>query len=180
MNKTLKYALFSIPVLVGGYLIYKQLRKPKSKATNTNVTLEDIKPPVTNPVTTNNTNETIYGKPCDFPLKKGVGSNSHPCDWVKNLQWALNRVPEGDATTQGCFTQCNLKPLVEDGVFGPNTEALLKDTMAWTTIDNIEELDKVFNAAGVDTSQPEEEWHTPMLPPTPAPAPCNPLYEICL
>lgn len=177
MNKTLKYALFSIPVLVGGYLIYRQLRKPKSKAMNPSVTPEDVKPPVINPETTNNSNEAVYGKPCDFPLKKGVGSKSHPCDWVINLQWALNRVPEGDANTNGCYEKCNLKPLVEDGVFGPNTEALLKDTMGWTTIDSIDSLNVVFEAAGVDTSQPEEEWHAPMAPPPPAP--CNPLYELC-
>ena len=49
MKKEVKIALYSIPVLIGAYLIYRQLRKPKpTPAPPKNTTTPPPTPPPTN------------------------------------------------------------------------------------------------------------------------------------
>jgi hypothetical protein len=77
MNKALKYTLISLPILVGGGIVYWQIRKyhvPAKKAipqTNLNTDTGGVVVPTNNG--------------CDFPLQKGVYNN--PC--VGQLQTAL-------------------------------------------------------------------------------------------
>lgn len=113
LTKIQKLGLFSIPVLVGIYLIYRQFKKPNPKGRIG----EYVPPPTPEPVVT--PSPAISN--CNYPLKKGINN----CDMVKYLQWSLNRIPytKYDSTTN----LVKYRPLVEDGDFGAKTEAVLSD-----------------------------------------------------
>ena len=111
MKKSVKIALYGIPVLIGIYLIYRQLRKKSPYV-----------PPFTpKPVVTPERTPTQVSSGCKFPLKKGV----YNCDLVEQLQWALNHIPSTyyEQTTN----LVKYRPLKEDGDFGEKTEAVLID-----------------------------------------------------
>ena len=108
MTKTTKIALFSVPIIIGAYLIYRQFSKPKAKSTTVpekKTTIADVQTQIQNPPPPK--------KGCSYPLKKGL----YNCDLVKQLQRALNSYPN-------YFVNY---PLVEDGDFGAKTEAALSD-----------------------------------------------------
>lgn len=170
MRKEVKIALYSIPVLIGAYLIYRQLRKPKPTPAPKNTTTPPNPPP---PNTATST--------CNYPLKKGM----YNCDKVESLQYALNNIPmasryamsigyEGvndnheplkngvpDYTDYnfivGCVKECASRPLVEDGDFGDKTEKLLLDTFGKKTIDNQAEMDTIWTWVVSDIERQEIE-----------------------
>jgi hypothetical protein len=113
LTKLQTAALVGVPILIGAYLIYKQLRKPKDIGAIGNY----VPPPTPEPVVT----PAPATSNCKYPLKKGVNN----CDMVKYLQWSLNRIPytQYDSTTN----LVRYRPLVEDGDFGAKTEAVLSD-----------------------------------------------------
>jgi len=110
-----KIALFSLPILVGIYLIYRQLKNNKSALRN-NIndkenSIEEVK---NTPKAIENPTEN-----CDYPLKKGL----YDCEMVRQLQKALNSYPNPIISRLG--TNKVLPPLVEDGDFGSKTEEFL-------------------------------------------------------
>lgn len=97
MTKKTKIALLSVPILFGIYLIFKQFAKSKT----------DVKD-----------NKVVSS--CTFPLTKGMPT----CDLVKQMQQAFNSM------SSSSFAEKNNQkylPLVEDGVFGSKTEAIIED-----------------------------------------------------
>jgi hypothetical protein len=113
-KKQKRLALYSIPIIIGLYLIYRQFKK--APASNLPAELKPIPP--SNPVTISNPVEND-----SFPLKQGsrdAGAPNNPVGNVVRLQRLLNQkgyIPSGSSTTEY---------LVEDGIFGPKTEAALK------------------------------------------------------
>jgi hypothetical protein len=114
-KKQKQIALYSIPILIGLYLIYRQFKKAKPSS----VLPAELKPiPPSNPVTATN--------PVDndsFPLKLGSrdkGAPYAPVGNVVRLQKLLNQkgyIEDGGSS---------IKYLVEDGIFGPKTETALR------------------------------------------------------
>jgi hypothetical protein len=108
-------ALYSIPILIGLYLIYRQFKKA-SPSQQLPPDLKPVEP--SNPKTNDNpvANDS-------FPLKQGSrdkGAPYAPVGNVVRLQKLLNQkgyIPDGGTS---------IKYLVEDGIFGPKTEAALK------------------------------------------------------
>jgi hypothetical protein len=103
-------ALYSIPILIGLYLIYRQFKKAKPSS----VLPAELKPiPPSNPVTATN--------PVDndsFPLKLGSRDKGAPYAPVGNVV-RLNQKGYIDGGS-------SIKYLVEDGIFGPKTETALR------------------------------------------------------
>lgn len=97
MNKKLKMSIiYGLPLLIGGYLIYRQFRKPKPTDL-----LDAQKPQIVS--------GALYDT-SDFPLAKGSKN-----DTVRSLQNLLNT----ELAKQGKLL------LVTDGIFGSKTEAAL-------------------------------------------------------
>jgi hypothetical protein len=114
-KKQKQIALYSIPILIGLYLIYRQFKKAAPVSSTLPIELKPIPP--SNPVTpTNPENDS-------FPLKQGSrdkGAPYAPVGNVVRLQKLLNQkgyIPDGGSS---------IKYLVEDGIFGPKTEAALR------------------------------------------------------
>jgi hypothetical protein len=144
MNKNTKYALIAVPILIGVYLIYKQL---KNGSSNQNAYVPPATPPpVVNPV---RTKEQVQAK-CAYPLKKGV----YNCDLVKKLQWSLNHIPSNQFSNPEVLSK--YRPLAEDGDFGPKTDAVLR---AWTDLDEVDEswMDVIFKSVVTDPIKFQEE-----------------------
>jgi hypothetical protein len=121
LTKLQTTALVGVPILVGAYLIYRQLRKPKSSG------ISDIPPPPNN----NNNNTVSNGNGgstpapvSTFPLRKGSKNAT-----VGTLQGLLN-------------TSDRVSPkLVVDNDFGSKTEAALNTVYNKSQIDNQADLD---------------------------------------
>lgn len=138
LTKKQKLGLFAIPVLIGIYLIYKQFSKGSS-AKGKYVPSPTPKPnPNVTPAPTT-TVHTSPSLPCDYPLRKGV----YNCGLVKQLQWALNRIPSTSYDTTSNLVK--YRPLTEDGDFGPKTEAVLKDFWGSADVANQSEMDIVLS-----------------------------------
>jgi len=118
-----KAAIIGVPLIIGGYLIYRQLRKPKPNG------ISDIPSPNqntsnTNTNNTNNTNTNSGGIASTFPLKKGSKNST-----VGTLQGLLN-------------TSNLIDPkLSVDKDFGSKTEAALIKVYNKKQIDNQADLD---------------------------------------
>lgn len=120
-----------IPVTLGLYFIYLQIKRGNTKKVSTN-TLEKLKEEVnTTPVSTASSNSSN----CSYPIKKGSGSSA-PCKVVSLLQSALNASPKKFPN----------KPLAVDGDFGSKTEAALQAVYNKSTIDNAADFDNLLNA----------------------------------
>lgn len=120
MTKTTKVALFSLPILVGLYLIYRQLR-PHTKTTPSVLKV--------NPIT--NTLQSISSEKCDYPLKKGV----YNCNKVAQLQSLLNAFEQNFPN----------KPLIVDGDFGTKTEQALQSVWGTKSIDTESQFDDLMH-----------------------------------
>ena len=123
MNKYLKYTLVALPILVGGYFIYKQL-KPKKESTPPPppppTPSGEPKPP-TSPVI------NVRTKNDDFPLKKGSKGAR-----VKELQgYILKKDPKA------------LPRFGADGDFGNETEGAMQVLFAKISVNNQAELDEI-------------------------------------
>ena len=112
MNKK-KMALYAVPIIIGVYLIYKQLIKPNA------TDKKDVNPIVVPNV---NIDEVVTS---DFPLKKGSKNST-----VNTLQSLLN-------TELG---KLNKTLLVVDGIFGNLTESALKLVTGKITVDTPQDL----------------------------------------
>lgn len=140
MTNLQKAALFGVPVLVGGYLIYRQFRKPKSAIG------KYIPPPTPMPIVTPNTNTNTI-KNCNFPLKKGV----YNCILVKQLQWALNHIPSTSYNSTNNLVK--YRPLDEDGDFGIKTETVLKDFWGSGIVEDQDEMDSLLSYVVEDPNE---------------------------
>jgi hypothetical protein len=112
MNKK-KMALYAIPIVIGVYLIYKQLIKPAA------TDKKDINPLV---IPNINVEEVVT---TDFPLKKGSKNST-----VNTLQALLNTE----------LFRLGKPLLVVDGIFGTKTEMALKDVTNKITVQTPQEL----------------------------------------
>ena len=173
MTKATKIALYGVPIAIGIYLIYRQLRKSKGASYT----------PYTPPVSTTTPPSLTGGsggsgstgglRSCGYPLKKG----DYDCAQVKYLQFILNNIPRMTTpNTIGCERECGLRPLKEDGDFGDKTERLLKDTFG---IDNISEsqlkdLEAEMVLDPVEFQRRENPFVSPPAPTTPTTTPTFP------
>jgi hypothetical protein len=128
MNNYLKYSLIALPILVGGFLIYKKLNPKKKEGTTPppppQPTIPTTKPEVKNPII-NVRNE--------FPLKKGSRGAK-----VKELQgYILKKDPKA------------LPKFGADGDFGNETEGAMQKLFPKYTflgkisVNNQAELDEI-------------------------------------
>lgn len=123
MNRYLKYTLVALPILIGGYFIYKQL-KPKKEST-----LPPPPPPTTGGETESPTSPVINVRTQndDFPLKKGSKGAK-----VKELQgYILKKDPKA------------LPRFGADGDFGNETESWLQFLFQKLSVKNQAELDEI-------------------------------------
>lgn len=112
-----KKLLYAVPILVGGYLIFKQFTK--AKATDK----MDVPPPPQQGSTAEIT---------EFPLKKGSRNDS-----VKTLQSVLNAE----------LSKLGKPLLIVDGIFGAKTEEALKLVTGRTSVDSATDLSKLSSEA---------------------------------
>jgi hypothetical protein len=112
MNKK-KMALYAIPIVIGVYLIYKQLSKPSANDK------KDINPLVVPNISVEEVVTT------DFPLKKGSKNST-----VNTLQALLNTE----------LLRLGKPLLIVDGIFGTKTETALKDITGKITVESPQDL----------------------------------------
>lgn len=110
-----KKLLYGLPIVLGGYLIYRQFSKGKRES-------QDVQPYITP--------TPSVSVPNDFPLRKGVKNKT-----VGTLQALLN-------TALKCK---NKTLLVADNDFGSKTENALKELTGKTTVNSASELDQIKN-----------------------------------
>lgn len=139
MNKGLKWALISLPILIGGFIVYKTLRPQKPKPS-------DI--PTPTPVPSGGgggytPSPTPSPKP-DFPI--GIGSRGAK---VKELQQAI--VDDG---------QANIVSLLgsnpTDGKFGTGTEKAVKALLGKTKVDSQADIDNIKKLKAQRISQQQQ------------------------
>jgi len=131
MQKKTKIALFSIPIIAGIYLIFKQFAKGKTSASD-----NYVKDAV----------QGVVSAKCNFPLKKGT----YNCDYVLQMQQAFNTMSDSSFAEHN-YT--SLRPLKEDGDFGSKTESVLKDFFGgalWTAEPQVskEDFDNILGFKG--------------------------------
>ena len=134
MKPWLKWTLIAAPILIGGIIVYKKLKKDdkpsiggKKSDTDVNKTTPAIEiktPPVPKPKESSG-----------FPLKKGSKGAK-----VKELQIYLLRI---DAKS--------LPKFGADGDFGSETESALKKIMGTTSVGTQAELDAIITKANTYT-----------------------------
>jgi len=128
MNKALKWTLIALPIVVGGIIVYRKLRKdevtpidsgtPETKPTDTT--------PKEKPKETTTTTSSV-----GFPIKKGSKGAK-----VKELQnLILRKDPKA------------LPRFGVDGDFGSETEGALKRLFSKTSVENQAELDAISKIA---------------------------------
>jgi hypothetical protein len=128
MNKALKWTLIALPIVVGGIIVYRKLRKdevtpidsgtPETKPTDTT--------PKEKPKETTTTTSSV-----GFPIKKGSKGAK-----VKELQnLILRKDPKA------------LPRFGADGDFGSETEGALKRLFSKTSVENQAELDAIRKVA---------------------------------
>jgi len=144
MKKATKIAIFGIPVLVGFYLIYLQLRRKKVSQPGS------YTPPPT-PMPNVSDSGTGNGSGCNYPLKK----NLYNCDKVELLQWALNHIPV--TKYKATSNLVKYRPLVEDGDFGPKTEAVLMDLTGYYIVNSQNDMDNILAMVVTDPIKFQEE-----------------------
>ena len=128
MNKGLKWALISLPILIGGFIVYKTLRPQKPK--------QDTPPPPS-PIPSGGGTPSGGGggytppPKADFPI--GLGSKGAK---VKELQQAI--VDDGQANIVSLL---GANPT--DGKFGTGTEKAVKALLGKTKIDSQADIDNI-------------------------------------
>jgi peptidoglycan hydrolase-like protein with peptidoglycan-binding domain len=133
MKKIDKRVWWSVPIILGIYLIFRQYSKNKTI---------DVIEPVIEPTTAKETTNSSYSS--SYPLKIGsrdAGSPLNPKGLVVELQKLIN--------TKGYIPYNKLAPftkLSEDGIFGSKTENAV---LFWTgskSIDDESDLQGLKNA----------------------------------
>lgn len=127
MNKALKWTLIALPILVGGFIVYKKLSKKGD-------TTPDVKPnetPTPKETPKEKPKETTTTSSVGFPIKKG--SKGAKVRELQNL--ILRKDPKA------------LPRFGADGDFGSETEGALKRLFSKTSVENQAELDAIRNVA---------------------------------
>lgn len=127
MKKIDKSFWWSLPILLGAYLIYRQFAKSKQPQ----VDPAEVEPlikltPSLSPSYSSN-----------YPLKKGsrdAGSPKNPNGLVVEIQQLINAYG-GYKPKIGAYVSLPLK-LTEDGIFGNNTEWAIEQYIGKKTIDS--------------------------------------------
>ena len=134
MKKIDKRVWWSLPIILGTYLIFRQYSKSKTSAslqkTSTNINLNN-----NNPVA-----------PELFPIKKGDKDNGapiNPVGKVVDLQRLMN--VKGYIPKNEMYKGKPVSKLVEDGIFGAKTEEALLFYINTPSIDNQMDLDYLKN-----------------------------------
>jgi hypothetical protein len=145
ISKKGKIALYSIPILIGVYLIYRQFAKSKAAKE------EPVKPLPPNPITPTKPTQPTGND--SFPLHKGsrdAGAPFAPAGRVVALQKMINIQGYNE---KGVTTQ-----LKEDGIFGPHTQTAVMDWLGKNTVDNEDDWNEIYKGV-------VEETKTSSLPP---------------
>lgn len=122
MQTWVKWTLISVPILVGGFLIYKKLKKPDEEKLNQEKP-KDTPTPTPTP--------TPPIKVEGFPIKKGSKGAI-----VRELQQYLLRIDNKSLPRFGV-----------DGSFGNETEGALKKITGKTSVDTQLEFDTIKTRA---------------------------------
>jgi len=122
MQTWVKWTLISVPILIGGFLIYKKLKKPDEEKLNQEKP-KDTPTPTPTP--------TPPSKVEGFPIKKGSKGAV-----VRELQNYLLRIDSKSLPRFGA-----------DASFGSETEGALKKITGKTSVDNQSEFDAIKNQA---------------------------------
>jgi hypothetical protein len=127
MNKKIKkYALYALPLLVGGYLIYKQFARGSK-----NNTQDALPPQPPSPLPTPSRPSSPSAPDTTYPLQKGSKNAS-----VGSLQTLLNTA-----------LQCQNKTLlVADNNFGSKTEAALMALTNKSSVKSYAEFEEIKKA----------------------------------
>lgn len=112
-----KKLLYAVPILVGGYLIFKQFTKAKASDKR------DVPPPP---------QQGSTAEISEFPLKKGSRNDS-----VKTLQSVLNAE----------LSKLGKPLLIVDGIFGSKTEEALKLVTGKASVQSASDLSKLSTEA---------------------------------
>jgi hypothetical protein len=133
MKKIDKRVWWSVPILLGIYLIYTQFAKSKTSKVETNEDAEIANgggsyKPGTGIISSNSSS---------YPLKNGskdVGSPKNPNGLVVEVQKLINAYG-GYKPKIGAYVSLPLK-LTEDGIYGNNTEWAVEQYIGKKTIDS--------------------------------------------
>lgn len=131
ISKKGKIALYSIPIFIGIYLIYKQFANSKAAK---EAVVEPIPP---QPQTPTKPTQKI-GKD-KFPLHNGsrdAGSPYAPAGRVLALQRMINQ--------KGYVQNGKTLKLKEDGIYGPKTTAAVEYWLQKNTVDNSDDWQSIF------------------------------------
>ena len=128
MKKIDKRVWWSLPILLGGYLIYRQFAKSKQPILEP---IEQVDPLI------KSTPSPSPSPSSSYPLKKGsrdAGSPQKPNGLVVEIQQLINAYG-GYKPKIGAYVFLPLK-LTEDGVYGSNTEWAVEQYIGKKTIDS--------------------------------------------
>jgi hypothetical protein len=128
MKKIDKKVWWSLPILLGVYLIYRQFAKSKQPMVDPLAQVDPIIKSKPSPSPSYSSN---------YPLKKGsrdTGSPKNPNGLVVEIQELINAYG-GYKPKIGAYVSLPLK-LTEDGIFGNNTEWAIEQYIGKKTIDS--------------------------------------------
>jgi hypothetical protein len=127
MKKIDKRIWWSLPILLGAYLIFRQFAKSSAP-----IVVDDTKY-----IEIANGDKYTPTYSSNYPLKKGsrdAGSPKNPTGLVVEVQQLINAYG-GYKPKIGAFVYLPLK-LTEDGIYGSNTEWAVEQYIGKKTIDN--------------------------------------------
>jgi hypothetical protein len=128
MKKIDERVWWSIPILLGAYLIYRQFAKSNQSKVDPLVQVDPIIKSKPSPSPSYSSN---------YPLKKGsrdAGSPKNPNGLVVEIQQLINAYG-GYKPKIGAYVSLPLK-LTEDGIYGSNTEWAVEQYIGKKTIDS--------------------------------------------
>lgn len=147
LSRNTKIAIYSIPVVVGVYLIYRQFAKAK-------VAKQD--PPKDTPPQPNTPTKPTQPSGNDaFPLRNGsrdAGAPYAPAGRVVALQKMIN-IKGFDSGENTLNSNTRLK---EDGIFGPKTEAAVIFWLNKPSVDNQNDWNTIFRKVAPYIAAPEQ------------------------
>lgn len=147
LSRNTKIAIYSIPVVVGVYLIYRQFAKAK-------VAKQD--PPKDTPPQPNTPTKPTQPSGNDaFPLRNGsrdAGAPYAPAGRVVALQKMIN-IKGFDSGENTLNSNTRLK---EDGIFGPKTEAAVIFWLDKPSVDNQNDWNTIFRKVAPYIAAPEQ------------------------
>jgi peptidoglycan hydrolase-like protein with peptidoglycan-binding domain len=146
LSRNAKIAIYSIPVLVGVYLIYRQFSKAK--------VAKQEPPKDTPPQPKTPTLPTQPTGKDSFPLKNGsrdAGAPYAPAGRVVALQKMIN-IKGYDSGENTMTSSTRLK---EDGIFGPKTEEAVFFWIDKKSVDNESDWNAIFRKVAPYIAAPE-------------------------